>query len=251
MTCRERSNQQDESKIRPVEMTRPRARSGLLCSRGRRLFYKPVGEVGRSCLCVGWLLLPRLFGQKPSLHRTGVPIRQIPAFSEATLSLRRRDRGGHLRCRMGRTYDSRRQIGCNTPRRCIRCGTGCRHDIAFPLESALGGRSTPNKLRETRATGGFCGNRTVAGRLTARGWESQSCTASRPNCRLRRIAATAQSAPRLVRRRAIGLMRRPGLDSTEAGWERTRAASYRARRKKKNGAPFGGAPLFPLPFRCG
>jgi hypothetical protein len=32
---------------------------------------------------VGWSLLPRLFGQKPSLHRTGNPIRQIPAFGKA------------------------------------------------------------------------------------------------------------------------------------------------------------------------
>jgi hypothetical protein len=134
---------------------------------------------------------------------------------------------------MSKTYDSRRQIGCNTPRRCIRCGTGCRHDIVFPWESALGGRSTPNKLRETRATGGFCGNRTVAGRLTARGWESQSCTASRPNCRLEGSRQPRKAQRVFVRRRAVALMRRPGLDSTEAGLDRRRAASHRACREKK------------------
>ncbi len=157
-------------------MTRPRMRSGLLCIQGRCLFYKPVGEVGRSCLCVGWLLLPRLCCQKSFLTLTGILADQADfKFGEANVLFSVGQTAAGFFCL---THGSRR------------ISVATSHGDAFSADrtptmtasfrwNLHWGRSTPNKLLEIRSGTGFSGNRTVARRLTVSSGESQSCTASR------------------------------------------------------------------------
>jgi hypothetical protein len=94
----------------------------------------------------------------------------------------------------GQNAYSRRVIGCNTPRRCIRWGQGCRHDIAFPLESALGQVNTEQTARNPRHWRLL--RKSYSGGQTTCLWVGESilhCVKS--NCRLRTPVRTAECAP--------------------------------------------------------
>src|SRR5258708_4036036 len=119
-------------------MTRPRSRSGCLCNRGRRLFYKPVGAVGRSCLSVGWLLPPRLLPEAFLASNRPAPIPQLFNSVERHFPCGQVNRGGPSRCLGSRAYSGRR-VSVATRHGDAFVGTDdAAYDIFLPLESSLG-----------------------------------------------------------------------------------------------------------------
>jgi len=132
-------------------MTRPRARSGLLCGRGRRLFYKPVGDVGRSCLRRRLVTPPPAVGPEACFGRTGMPVRQILAFDEATALLSGGEpaAGIYVAVWAGRMAVAGQSVATRHGDAFV-WRQGCRHDIAFPLESALGQVNTEQTARNPR-----------------------------------------------------------------------------------------------------
>src|SRR5258708_13822114 len=89
-------------------MTSPRSRGGWLWNWGRRLFYKPVGAVGRWWLSVGWLLPPRLLPEAFLASNRPAPIPQLFNSVERHFPCGQVNRGGPSRCLGSRTYSGRR-----------------------------------------------------------------------------------------------------------------------------------------------
>src|SRR5882762_10360542 len=161
-------------------MTRPRKKSCLLRTRGRRLFYKPVNEVGRSRLSPAGYSSPgcvarSLLGLEPASADPA----NFHCCKATPYPCGRVNRGRHSRCHRVRTHSSRR-VSVATRHGDAFAGTAdVAYDIVFPFEFALGQVNTEQSAQVRTSILYLPENRTVAGRLTARWLQSQSCSAAR------------------------------------------------------------------------